>query len=87
MSWKGLVVCVLIMGFDFGLVEDWRAVHVGELDWSEIAIQVKSNLNAQMRAKTDLNESEIDLNESEHFLRVNSMYRSEIDRSWIRIFV
>ena len=43
----------------------FRAVHTSELD-------VNVNVNARMRTEIDRNESEIDLNECEHFLTVGS---------------
>ena len=39
------------------------------------------NVNARMRTEIDLNESEIDLNECEHFLKAN-LDQSEIDLKW-----
>ena len=39
------------------------------------------NMNGRMRTEIDQNESEIDLNECEHFLEANSD-QSEIDRCY-----
>ena len=49
-----------------------RHSHYSELDRSEIDLSQISDVNgeARMRTEIDLNESEIDLNECEHFPKV-----------------
>ena len=65
--WESLKVSKLTQAISEGLHRYFRILPNLTIDWSQIDLQVKSNLNvnAQMRTEIDLNESEIDLNESE----------------------
>ena len=49
---------------------------------SYIDLRSNLNVNAWKRTEIDLNESEIDLNKSKHFLKTN-LDQAEIDPSWI----
>ena len=79
--WESLKVSKLTQAISEGLHRYFRILPNLTIDWSQIDLQVKSNLNvnAQMRTEIDLNESEIDLNESE--IDPNE---SEIDLNKIR---
>ena len=62
--WESLKVSKLTQAISEGLHRYFRILPNLTIDWSQIDLQVKSNLNvnAQMRTEIDLNESEIDPN-------------------------